>query len=102
VCVLGPNGAGKSTLMRILATITRPSSGRVLWDGIDIVQQPDRLRNVLGYLPQNFGVYPHLTAPEFLSYIATLKGLDHRSGRRRIEELMEAMGLTEVRKRRVA
>lgn len=99
--LLGPNGAGKSTLMRILATITRPSSGRVLWDGIDIAQHPDRLRAVLGYLPQDFGVYPHLTAQEFLSYLAALKGLDRSSARRRIEELMEAMGLTEVRKRRL-
>jgi ABC-2 type transport system ATP-binding protein len=60
--LLGPNGAGKSTLMRILATITRPTEGRAAWDGADIVAQPDRLRAALGYLPQDFGVYPNLNA----------------------------------------
>ena len=63
--LLGPNGAGKSTLMRILATITRPSSGRVTWNGNDIATNPDALRSVLGYLPQDFGVYPNLSAIEF-------------------------------------
>ena len=58
--LLGPNGAGKSTLMRILATITRPTRGRVTWEGVDIVQSPNALRAVLDYLPQDFGVYPHL------------------------------------------
>ena len=60
--LLGPNGAGKSTLMRMLATITRPSEGTILWDDVDIVRNPGTLRAVLGYLPQDFGVYPHLTA----------------------------------------
>jgi hypothetical protein len=60
--LLGPNGAGKSTLMRILATITRPSAGRVLWNGEDVCRQPAALRSALGYLPQDFGIYPHLSA----------------------------------------
>ena len=60
--LLGPNGAGKSTLMRILATITRATSGRVTWNGVDIAQSPDALRATLGYLPQDFGVYPNLSA----------------------------------------
>ena len=64
--LLGPNGAGKSTLMRILATITQPSSGRVLWNDTDIAREPNVLRAVLGYLPQDFGVYPNLNAIEFL------------------------------------
>jgi ABC-type multidrug transport system ATPase subunit len=83
--LLGPNGAGKSTLMRILATITRPSEGRVTWDGHDIVARPDPLREVLGYLPQDFGVYPNLSALEFLAYLAAARGLEARTARRRID-----------------
>lgn len=80
VGLLGPNGAGKSTLMRIIATVTRASEGRVLWNDHDIARSPDTLRAVLGYLPQDFGVYPHLTALEFLEYMAAVKGLDARFG----------------------
>ncbi len=97
--LLGPNGAGKSTLMRILATITRPTEGRVTWDGADIVREPDRLRAVLGYLPQDFGVYPNLSAVEFLEYLAAVKGLDASAARRRIDELLALVNLTEARKR---
>ena len=71
--LLGPNGAGKSTLMRILATITQPSSGRVLWNETEIARDPDVLRAVLGYLPQDFGVYPNLNALEFLEYLAAVR-----------------------------
>jgi len=80
--LLGPNGAGKSTLMRILATITRPTEGRVTWNGADIAAQPDALRDVLGYLPQHFGVYPNLNAVEFLEYLAAVKGLDAGAAQR--------------------
>lgn len=97
--LLGPNGAGKSTLMRILATITRPTEGRVTWNGEDIARTPDGLRSVLGYLPQDFGVYPNLNAVEFLEYIAAVKGLDGRAARRRIDELLVLVNLTEARKR---
>jgi len=97
--LLGPNGAGKSTLMRILATITRPTEGRAAWDGADIVAEPDRLRAVLGYLPQDFGVYPNLNAVEFLEYMAAVKGLASAAARRRIEELLTLVNLTEARKR---
>src|SRR6202046_5517520 len=99
VGLLGPNGAGKSTLMRILATVTRPTAGRVLWNGTDIAKSPDDLRNVLGYLPQDFGVYPHLTAMEFLEYLAAVKGLDASSARKRIDELLAVVNLGEVRDR---
>src|SRR5512145_2337869 len=71
--LLGPNGAGKSTLMRILATVTKPTEGSVIWNGHDIGKEPDILREQLGYLPQDFGVYPHLTAQEFLEYLAAAK-----------------------------
>lgn len=97
--LLGPNGAGKSTLMRILATITKPTEGRVTWEGIDIVRSPDRLRAVLGYLPQDFGVYPNLSAVEFLEYMAAVKGIDARAARRRIEELLVLVNLADARKR---
>jgi len=97
--LLGPNGAGKSTLMRILATVTRASGGRVLWNGLDIAREPDALRGVLGYLPQDFGVYPNLSAVEFLEYIAAVKGLDGAAARKRIGELLDLVNLTEVSRR---
>jgi ABC-2 type transport system ATP-binding protein len=97
--LLGPNGAGKSTLMRILATITQPSSGRVLWNGNGIAQNPDALRTVLGYLPQDFGVYPNLNALEFLEYLAAVKGIAADAARRRIGELLELVNLTDAAKR---
>jgi ABC-type multidrug transport system ATPase subunit len=97
--LLGPNGAGKSTLMRILATITRASSGRVTWNGADIARTPDALRATLGYLPQDFGVYPNLTAVEFLEYMAAIKGLDGRAARRRIDDLLQLVNLAEAARR---
>jgi len=97
--LLGPNGAGKSTLMRILATITQPSVGRVLWNGTDIKHDPDMVRAVLGYLPQDFGIYPNLSAVEFLRYLATVKGLNAGSARRRICELLELVNLTDAARR---
>ena len=97
--LLGPNGAGKSTLMQILATITKPSEGKVTWNGADIIQFPDNLRAILGYLPQDFGIYPNLTAIEFLEYIAALKGLDRRSARKRIQELLHIVNLFDARNR---
>ena len=97
--LLGPNGAGKTTLMSILATITKASRGRVLWDGVDIAKKPDELRSVLGYLPQDFGVYPNLNAVEFLEYLAAVKGLDAATSKQRIQELLELVNLTEARKR---
>jgi ABC-2 type transport system ATP-binding protein len=99
LALLGPNGAGKSTLMRILATITQPTEGYVTWNGLDIAKSPDDLRAVLGYLPQDFGVYPNLNAVEFLEYIAALKGLDGRAARKRIQELLEIVNLFDARKR---
>jgi ABC-type multidrug transport system ATPase subunit len=99
LALLGPNGAGKSTLMRILATVTRPSGGRVLWNDADIAHWPDPLRTVLGYLPQDFGVYPHLTAREFLEYLAAAKGLGARLARQRIDELLAVVNLGESRNR---
>jgi len=97
--LLGPNGAGKSTLMRILATITQPSAGRVVWDDADIAKDPDALRTVLGYLPQDFGVYPNLSAIEFLDYLAAVKGIPADAARRRISELLALVNLADAARR---
>ena len=97
--LLGPNGAGKTTLMSILATITRATEGRVVWNGTDLATNPDALRSTLGYLPQDFGVYPNLNAVEFLEYLAAVKGLDAAASKKRIDELLDLVNLTDVRKR---
>ena len=76
--LLGPNGAGKSSLMRTLATLQLPDSGSITFDGIDILKQPDDLKQVLGYLPQEFGVYPRVSAFELLNYLAVMKGLTNK------------------------
>jgi len=91
--LLGPNGAGKSTLMRLIATITTPTAGTLRWNGTDIVDRPVAMRRTLGYLPQDFGVYPELTAEEFLHYMAALKGVPGGAARPRIDALDEPVGL---------
>ncbi len=97
--LLGPNGAGKTTLMSILATITRATNGRVMWNQDDLARNPDALRSSLGYLPQDFGVYPNLNVVEFLEYLSAVKGLDPASSKRRIDELLNLVNLADVRKR---
>jgi ABC-type multidrug transport system ATPase subunit len=97
--LLGPNGAGKSTFMRMLATITKPTDGSITWNGTDVVKSPDILRDVLGYLPQDFGVYPNLNAVEFLEYMAAIKGLDANSAKKRIDELLQLTNLVQAAKR---
>ncbi|RPI93415.1 MAG: ABC transporter ATP-binding protein [Chloroflexi bacterium] len=97
--LLGPNGAGKSTFMRMLATITKPTDGTILWNDVDIVRSPDTLRAILGYLPQDFGVYPNLNAVEFLEYMAAIKGLDTATAKKRIDELLQLVNLKDAAKR---
>ncbi len=97
--LLGPNGAGKSTLMKIIATISKPTKGTLFLDGQDIVDNPDYIRRILGYLPQDFGVYPNLNAYEFLEYIAALKGVGGSGLRQRIDMLLEGVNLTADAKR---
>lgn len=99
--LLGPNGAGKSTLMKILATLMRPSKGKIAFDGLDIIKHPHELRKNLGYLPQNFGLYPNLNAYEFLEYMAAVKGLSRKSGKKRIQELLEVLNLVQDAKRKI-
>jgi len=96
--LLGPNGAGKTTLMQMIATITRPTAGRILFRGTDVAGRPNALRERLGYLPQDFGVYDNLTAHEFLSYFAALKGVRNRA---RIGEMLEMVNLHTVAKRAI-
>lgn len=96
--LLGPNGAGKSTLMRLMATIESPGSGTIIYNGQDITKKPNVLRRELGYLPQDFGVYPNMTPLEFLEYMAAMKGLPMRSARQRIDALLENLHLADVRK----
>jgi ABC-2 type transport system ATP-binding protein len=91
--LLGPNGAGKTTLMQMVATVTRPTSGRILFDGDDLARQPERVRRRLGYLPQEFGVYENLTAFEMLDYLARLKGVRSRE---RVLELLQLVNLHTV------
>ncbi len=100
--LLGPNGAGKSTLMRTLATLQQPDSGRIHFGDIDVLAQPGRLRAVLGYLPQDFGLYPTMRADETLDHFATLKGLTRDAERReRVQALLQQVNLWEVRAQRV-
>ncbi len=91
--LLGPNGAGKTTLMQMIATITRPSSGRILFEGNDVTKRPNDLRRKLGFLPQDFGVYENLTALEFLTYFAALKGVHSK---KRVVEMLESVNLHTV------
>ena len=101
--LLGPNGAGKSTLMRCVATLQVPTAGSIAFDGIDVLAHPDRLRAVLGYLPQDFGVYPRVSAYDMLDHLAVLKGLVARGERRdTVETLLHQVNLWDVRRKSIA
>ena len=97
--LLGPNGAGKTTLLRILATLIAPTSGRVTVQGYNVVDQPHQVRPLIGYVPQEYALYPHLTAWEFLDYMGALSGL--HSPRRRIEQVLNQVGLSSAARRRL-
>ncbi|NBW89929.1 MAG: ABC transporter ATP-binding protein, partial [Gammaproteobacteria bacterium] len=101
--LLGPNGAGKSTLMRCLATLQVPNSGSIRFDGLDVLAEPARLRQQLGYLPQDFGVYPRVSAFDMLDHLAVLKGYAARGERRdAVERLLKQVNLWDVRRKAVA
>lgn len=101
--LLGPNGAGKSTLMRTLATLQSPDFGSVKFDEIDVLDYPMNLRKVLGYLPQEFGVYPKETAENLLDYFAVLKGIRSKTDRvKSIQEVLDITNLYDVRKKNVS
>jgi ABC-type multidrug transport system ATPase subunit len=98
--LLGPNGAGKSSLMRTIATLQDPDSGSIHFDGLDVLAQPEALRRQLGYLPQDFGVYPKVSAEVLLNHFAVLKGLTARGERKEaVEALLQQTNLWEARKR---
>ena len=99
--LLGPNGAGKSTLMKMLATIEKPSSGKIFVNDFDITKSPKQIRKQLGYLPQDFGIYPNMTPVEFLEYMAAMKGLKANSAKIRIHELLELLNLEQHRNRMI-
>lgn len=98
--LIGPNGAGKSTLMKILATLLDPDSGSARLDGLDLIAQKDATRRLLGYLPQEFGVYPKMSALDMLHHLAVMKGIT-KSGERKevVESLLQQTNLWEVRKK---
>jgi ABC-type multidrug transport system ATPase subunit len=101
--LLGPNGAGKSTLMRIVATLQAPTSGFVRFGDIDVLKQPEALRRTLGYLPQDFGVYPRVSAIDMLDHLAILKGISDGPARRAtVEALLRQVNLWDQRKKALA
>src|SRR5918992_1204896 len=100
--LLGPNGAGKSTLMRILATLQEADEGSVTLGDIDVLAQKDAVRRTLGYLPQEFGVYPKVSAQELLDHFALMKGIAQRGERREIvDALLRQVNLWEVRRQKL-
>ena len=101
--LLSPNGAGKSTLMRSIATLQTPTSGSIEFDGIDVIQDPDKLRRTLGYLPQDFGVYPRVSAYDMLDHMAVLKGIASAKDRKEtVQTLLQQTNLWRVRNKAIA
>ncbi len=99
--LLGPNGAGKSTLMKILATLLEPDDGTVIFDGVDVLKEKQKVREWVGYLPQDFGFYPSFTARQMLDYFAALRGIQSRQRKARVDELIARVNLGEARNRKL-
>src|SRR3954470_14900679 len=98
--LLGPNGAGKSTLMRTIATLQTPTEGSIRFGEVDVIAEPDKLRRTLGYLPQDFGVYPRVSAADMLDHMAVLKGVTSAADRRStVDTLLNQTNLWSVRKK---
>ena len=99
--LLGANGAGKTTLMRMICTVLNPTSGEILFNGTSISDMGAKYCDILGYLPQNFGYYPDFSAHEFLLYMASLKGIQERAAKHRVEELLQMVGLSDVSRQKI-
>ena len=99
--LLGANGAGKTTLLRMLCAVLEPTSGEVLFNGTEVASMGADYRNIIGYLPQDFGYYPNYTAMEFLMYISALKGIPKNMAKRRAAELLEVVGLSQEAGRKI-
>lgn len=97
--LLGANGAGKTTLMRMISGILVPTSGDITYDGMPVSEE--KYRDVLGYLPQDFGYYPEFSGRDFIMYFSALKGLDNRAAKARCDELLEIVGLSDVAKKKI-
>ena len=100
--LLGPNGAGKSTLMRTIATLQRPDEGDIHFNNVDILKEKNEIRQILGYLPQNFGIYPELTAQQMLDHFALLKGITNKKERREtVNYILDQTNLFDIRRRKL-
>ena len=99
--LLGPNGAGKSTLMRTIATLQEPDAGSIMLNGLDVLEKKDEVRKILGYLPQEFGVYPRISAQAMLDHLAVLKGVPRGGRKDAVEALLRQTNLWEARKKKL-
>ncbi|NBJ70699.1 MULTISPECIES: ABC transporter ATP-binding protein [Clostridia] len=99
--LLAPNGAGKTTLIKMLVTLLFPTKGEIEYNGVEITSLDEQYRNVLGYLPQEFGYYKNYTPEKYLNYLAALKGLDKNESKKRISELLELVGLGDVTRKKM-
>ena len=94
--MLAPNGAGKTTLIKMIATLLVPTQGEILWDGIPVAKLGEKYRDLLGYLPQQFGYYKNNTPVQYLDYLAALKNMPKQTAKEKIEQLLELVGLSDV------
>lgn len=99
--LLGPNGAGKSSLMKTIVGLQKPTSGSIVFNGVNVSEDPDYIKQNLGFLPQDFGVYPKVSAYDLLEHIALLKGISNRTERKKqILNLLEKVNLSDFRKKK--
>ncbi|WML33270.1 ABC transporter ATP-binding protein [Clostridium sp. OS1-26] len=99
--LLAPNGAGKTTLIKMLTTLLYPAEGEILYDGKDIVKMDEDYRDILGYLPQNFGYYKNYSPTKYLLYLAVLKGIEKKTAKNKVEEVLKSVGLEEVKDKKM-